>query len=84
MEQEKNQYEFVYDIEMTTWNRAYFTVEASSLEEAKKLVREAAESDTLEDEFELDGWETLYGTGDPTGKMEVILIDGWETIYEQE
>ena len=83
MEQEKNQYEFVYDIEMTTWNRAYFTVEANSLEEAKKLAHEAAESNTIEDEFELDGWETLYGTGDPTGKMEVILIDGWETIYEQ-
>lgn len=84
MEEEKNQYEFAYDIELTTWNRAFFTVEANSLEEAKKLVHEAAASNTLEDEFEIDWWESIYGAGDPTGKMEVVLVDGWETIYDTE
>lgn len=74
METQDKEFAFAVDTQIIVWERSYFTVKARTSEEAEAKVIEAAQSGTLESDFEMDEHETLHETVIPTGKVEVVYL----------
>ena len=69
-----NKFEFTLDEKMTIWNRKQFTIEAETLEEAKKKAIELVEN---EEEIDFYSSEYIYETEEP---LELSKNDGHATI----
>lgn len=70
----KIEFEFTLDEKMTIWNRKQFTIEAETLEEAKKKAIELVENG---EEIDFYSSEYIYETENP---LEVSKNDGHATI----
>ena len=68
------EFEFTLDEKMTIWNRKQFTIEAETLEEAKKKAIELVENG---EEIDFYSSEYIYETENP---LEVSKNDGHATI----
>ena len=84
---EKSTFRFYVDAEYTTWERASFDIEASSLEEAQELVKQEFNHgglDAIRDLDELCGdieYEDMEGLMSSTGRAELISEnDGWVVL----
>lgn len=70
----KKEFEFTLDEKMTIWNRKQFTIEAETLEEAKKKAIELVEN---AEEIDFYSSEYIYETENP---LELSKNDGHATI----